>query len=243
MRKLIESTNDKIGRSKEFLDRMKSNLGLDRNKAAEIAEGTAEYNLAVCRNVGRDIISALPQELRDMVFGYLTSKKLHIYIDRAHEQPSREEVYDEEDTKKIQCFSVVRELMDGFYRNSTFFIYPSDGSLPPAVGGVSSILYTDRFSKGTNSRQLIELDPLERHARIRLVIHNQYSWAAWYDEVQQELETLDAHMEIMFPELETLVRSGYRLTVELGNGWFNVGMAAHFSRWQGRLKEGSKIQK
>jgi hypothetical protein len=175
---LIHAVAEADGSPAPTIDRIKSNLDLQRDLSDEIEEATQLYNIAVCRTIAPAMQAALPRELRDMVYEYLTPSRLDIdtrqYYKRAdiisvltkdfeyrmyfssrprsHEDKLCPEHYWREHI--ISC-GVADELMKAWYRNSTFkmSVYWSQQGLRTET--LKMLLNNDRFSTGLQPRDLI----------------------------------------------------------------------------------------
>lgn len=66
MQALLEDDAD-LEQPENLMQRVKTNLGIDRDIDAEIEISTERYNVAVCWSVSLAMMATLPPELRDMV--------------------------------------------------------------------------------------------------------------------------------------------------------------------------------
>lgn len=190
MRNLVESADISLGGSNDFLNRIKSNLGLDRDIDNEIDEATTEYNIAVCRETGLKLMSIVPPELRDMVYAHLTPRSVSIVADeesRLNAWIDKGPVICDVDVPDCTYYTDLLNIVDNvvypgnlcciralgheamidliafFYHNCKFSITSADGGLSRAFSAVS----LPKFLDGDSDR----LSIAPRHLISKLVIH------------------------------------------------------------------------
>jgi hypothetical protein len=151
---------------------------MDRGIAEEIEKVSTEYNIAMCQAIGRKLLSALPLELRDMIYQHLIPDKVHISINGQNQhQPlvnqsgngtrvrlyfskaprSAEDVVCPEHFWRDKALGsmLAQELMWCFHRSSSFSIDSTDMLSASPAADVVSILTVDRFALGIQPQHLI----------------------------------------------------------------------------------------
>ena len=162
------------------MDLIKSNLGLARDFVEEFGKATELYNIAVCRIIGPAMYTTLPREIRDMVYEYLTphqlditlrpcypcaeSDLLHVY--RGHldyslyfaPQPrSQDDELCPEHYWRDDIISpgVAHELMEAWYRNSTFNMWADWICEGWPAEWLNILLNNDRFEARLRPHEMI----------------------------------------------------------------------------------------
>ncbi|KAI4662982.1 uncharacterized protein J4E79_004294 [Alternaria viburni] len=166
------------------MDLIKSNLGLARDFVEELGKATELYNIAVCRVIGPAMYTTLPREIRDMVYEYLTPHQLDItlrpcypcaesdllhvvdhvnpkYFDYdlyfAPQPRSQDDWLCPEHYWRDNIISpgVAQELMEAWYRNSTFNMWADWICEGWPAEWLNTLLNNDRFGAGLRPREMI----------------------------------------------------------------------------------------
>lgn len=148
---ILHHTTDLDGSPTPTIDCIKSNLDIERDFSKDIEKATEAYNVAVCRNIGPAMYKRLPRELRDMVYEYLTTSKLHTTSITAYlaVENSNTDILCPERYWRASVIGseVAHELKESWYRNTTFRV---DGNM-----SIKTLLDKDRFGIGLEPRDLI----------------------------------------------------------------------------------------
>jgi hypothetical protein len=173
------------------IEHIKSSLGMKRDIGKDIEDEVEAYNIAVCQTLGRAMQDMLPRELRDMVYEHLTGSEVKLFL-KESASSSGTSVHDVQPPHKTGKYFITnprtrhdplcpehfwrdaalgpdlaRELMESWYRTTTFKIEPSwyrtttfkiephhpKGKSSPTI--MDCLLSTDRFQDGLQLQLLI----------------------------------------------------------------------------------------
>jgi len=181
---LIHIIAEADGSPAPTMDLIKSNLDVQRDFGKEIGKATELYNIAVCRVIGPAMYTTLPREVRDMVYEYLTPHQLDItlrpcypcaesdllhvvdYANRGYldydlyfaPQPrSQDDWLCPEHYWRDNVISpgVAHELMEAWYRNSTFNMWADWICEGWPAEWLNTLLNNDRFGARLRPREMI----------------------------------------------------------------------------------------
>jgi hypothetical protein len=175
VRALINDSAE-LEQPENFMERIKTNLSIDRDINPEIETSTKEYNIAVCWSIGLGMMATLPRELRDMVYEYLTTGVVIVHEDPDHSSARVRHLYDNPGalyfTKyprtvddalcaahwwrdEVVGVDIALELMESWYCNSTFLIKQRTRVNAPQPLGLQELIAIDRFKLGLQPERLI----------------------------------------------------------------------------------------
>jgi hypothetical protein len=158
---------------------VKSSLGMARDIDKNIEDATEACNITVCQTLGEAMHNMLPRELRDMVYEHLTGGKVRLTVDHGPNEicatryePSHihgpyfaTSPRSPTDTLCADHFwrdsalgpDLARELMENWYRTTTFEIGSDDAGTKPSYARtlLSRHLSQDRFKSGFRPQTLV----------------------------------------------------------------------------------------
>ncbi|KAH7071805.1 hypothetical protein BKA63DRAFT_58277 [Paraphoma chrysanthemicola] len=263
---LVESADIALGGSNDFLNRIKSNLGLDRNIESEIDEATTDYNIAVCRAIGSKLMSSVPPELRDIVYAHLTPRSVSIVAHKENELsawindgPVICDVADPDFTYYTDFLNIVDnvvypgnmcciralgreamlDLMEYFYQNCKFSINNADNGVSKTFSAVAlaKFLNGDSDRLGIAPRQLIL--KMAVHFHIDLNISDCAKWEENTVDLLEQCDKLksNAYIELVFHTHFRWNSERHQMVFKL-----NERMSAVHSHLSAMLREGRELQ-